>query len=534
MKGKADSQRVIRWLWYGALVLFGVTMAWNLAWVIFGSSEEWMCKQHFSFSQGAFLVALLLCLVGWGLSRHRDGLEKALAARSRWLLWVMTLLLFAFQAMFAYFSCFRTGWDSSGILYGAECLANGKSAQLAEQWGNYYSQHPYQLVITWIFSIAVRVGRLFGATALYSIIVLQCVIFAYTAVLLFQVSLKLTGSHTFSWGVWLVYAMYIGISPWVMIPYSDAAGLLFPIALFWLYLGRKQDGRDILRWLFMGAITAVGFQIKPQTAIVSIAVWLVVAAELFRENAAGKKRVAKQGAVFAAGLVLATALLGQIIIPACQVPLDKEKKFGMAHMAMMGLNVERNGVYDGEDALFSTSCATRAERNAGNLRVIRERLAQLGPGGLLHHLGKKTQVNYGDGSFAWTCEGNFFMETYPDRDRVLSPFFKNLFYSDGKYFSGFMTWNDLIWYTLLVGSLGLVLLLRGEPDMNYVVMALSIVGLTVFELLFEARARYLYTFAPLFVLMGALGWRAWLTQAKDKENALEPVTRKKGRARRGL
>lgn len=533
MKENAGSQRVVRWLWYGALALFGVTMAWNLAWVLFGSSGEWVCKQHFTFSQGAFLAALLLCLAGWRLSRHRDGLEKALAARSRWLLWVMTLLLFAFQATFAYFSCFRTGWDSSAILYGAECLANGKSAQLAEQYGAYYSRVPYQLVITWIFAVAVRVGRLFGATALYSTILLQCVIFACTAVLLFRVSLKLTGSHTFSWGVWLVYAMYIGVSPWVMIPYSDAVGLLFPIALFWLYLGRKQNGQDILRWLFMGAITAVSFQIKPQTVIVSIAVWLVTAVELFRKNAAGKKCVAKQGVAFIAGLTLVAAFLGQVIIPVCQVPLDKEKRFGMAHMAMMGLSVERNGVYDGDDVRFSASFATRAERTAGNLRVIRERLAQLGPGGLLHHLGKKTQVNYGDGSFAWTQEGNFFMETYPDRDRVLSPFFKNLFYSDGKYFSGFMTWNDLIWYTLLVGSLGLVLLLRGEPDMNYVVMALSIVGLSVFELLFEARARYLYTFAPLFVLMGALGWRAWLCPAKTGESAPEPWARGKGRAGRG-
>ena len=32
-------------------------------------------------------------------------------------------------------------------------------------------------------------------------------------------------------------------------------------------------------------------------------------------------------------------------------------------------------------------------------------------------------------------------------------------------------------------------------------MALALIGITIFEILFEARARYLYLYAPIFVLM---------------------------------
>lgn len=39
-------------------------------------------------------------------------------------------------------------------------------------------------------------------------------------------------------------------------------------------------------------------------------------------------------------------------------------------------------------------------------------------------------------------------------------------------------------------------------------MMLSIIGLTIFELLFEARARYLFTYAPVYIILGTLGlWK---------------------------
>ncbi len=36
---------------------------------------------------------------------------------------------------------------------------------------------------------------------------------------------------------------------------------------------------------------------------------------------------------------------------------------------------------------------------------------------------------------------------------------------------------------------------------SYCAMALALIGITIFEILFEARARYLYLYAPIFVLM---------------------------------
>ena len=38
-----------------------------------------------------------------------------------------------------------------------------------------------------------------------------------------------------------------------------------------------------------------------------------------------------------------------------------------------------------------------------------------------------------------------------------------------------------------------------------IVLYLSLLGLFLFEMLFEARARYLYTYVPLFIMIGTMG-----------------------------
>lgn len=65
-----------------------------------------------------------------------------------------------------------------------------------------------------------------------------------------------------------------------------------------------------------------------------------------------------------------------------------------------------------------------------------------------------------------------------------------------------------------------------------VVIQLAILGLTAFELLFEARARYLYTFSPLFIILAVCGLRksnlnfqAYFVIEKDwrLDNELNPI-----------
>lgn len=48
---------------------------------------------------------------------------------------------------------------------------------------------------------------------------------------------------------------------------------------------------------------------------------------------------------------------------------------------------------------------------------------------------------------------------------------------------------------------------RKLPNNSICVIMLSILGLTLFELLFEARARYLFTYAPLYIILAIYGFQ---------------------------
>ena len=42
---------------------------------------------------------------------------------------------------------------------------------------------------------------------------------------------------------------------------------------------------------------------------------------------------------------------------------------------------------------------------------------------------------------------------------------------------------------------------KNSENKVYRVMSLALVGITIFELLFEARARYLYIYVPIYILV---------------------------------
>ena len=88
---------------------------------------------------------------------------------------------------------------------------------------------------------------------------------------------------------------------------------------------------------------------------------------------------------------------------------------------------------------------------------------------------------------------------------------KELYYDNGSYFWLFSSIEQCLWI-LVILFIGLKCVFTlgdksRERDYEYLVMILSIIGLTIFELLFEARARYLYIYVPVYILVALYGIR---------------------------
>ena len=78
----------------------------------------------------------------------------------------------------------------------------------------------------------------------------------------------------------------------------------------------------------------------------------------------------------------------QLAVTSIPIELDKEESFGPAHFIMMGLNPGTNGGFLEDDVTYTYSQPTD-ERTQADTEMIRKRLEDYGPAGLLEHLEKK-------------------------------------------------------------------------------------------------------------------------------------------------
>ena len=503
--------RLTRWIAGAYTAMTAVILAvvvFCYAGTVFDSRKE------YPLSQGTMLLlgAALLLLLALGARRW----EKARPARGKELFFWSAL--FVLQATLSYFAYFMTDWDVKSILESAYAIAGGDA--YIEYY--YYYLYPNNTVLTLIFAGIMRAFRVLSPGAglercTYILIVFQCAINTAAGMLTARLARRLTGSEQMGRLTALVYAAFVGLSPWVMIPYSDSVGLIFPIALLGLYLHAREHERAFWAWPALGALAALGYLIKPQTLIAVIAIALIEGARLLLSWRPGAL-AARLGSLVLV-LWLGVGPCFDVVLDVSPIKRNDEMNMGVLHYLMMGLNEETNGSFYLEDMLASSGVKESGARRQMQLETIRARITARSPRDWAVHLTKKTLTNFADGSFAWGIEGVFFAQPIEDKDAVLSPLLKDLINSDdGRNYPILAAYFEILWLGLLAGSLlagGALRRLQGAQREALAVMLLSLIGLALFETIFEARARYFFAYAPVYEIVGLAG--AWTVISARKQ-----------------
>jgi len=164
------------------------------------------------------------------------------------------------------------------------------------------------------------------------------------------------------------------------------------------------------------------------------------------------------------------------------------------------------------------SYSTVEERTRANLQVASERVRQMGLPGLVKLWTRKTLTNFSDGTFAWWEEGEFYSQEMYEGNYHLRSVLSRFYYQHGAGFEGFVNYMQALWMGILfLAAVASLKRKHGEADN---ILMLSVVGLFLFETVFEARARYLFIYAPVFVLLAGLGaYRIWSSVGKKFHNA---------------
>lgn len=474
--------------------------------LVFGQWVSYYRKREFAVPNVVILFGMLLAFVGlvW--------IKKKMALREKQKNWdrivkICSVVLFFLQIFICINIFFMAGFDSKIITANADHVANGRTTELSN-W--YYSRWPNNTLITAIYAGIFWCVEHIGISSKYArlaIAFLQCFLSTMTGAMIYQCVNRICKESRISFYAWIFYVLLLGVSPWLIVPYSDSSCLFLPVFLFWMYqMLKKRKGK--YWWSVVVGVTAgIGYELKPMVIIVFIAIVVIEILQNIK-----KKTDTKQWGIV---LILIVSLIGTFgiyryvnLLDKMGFEVDASQEFQIPHYFMMGLNDETSGTYWIEDTEYSASIPTKQERAKENVRISLERIKEYGVSGLTRHLVEKTLANFNDGTFSWGQEG-YFYDIVPDGPNLFTnKILRSYYYDDGTYHEAYEMLTHIIWILCMTGVTieSLCLLKQKEVEPELKVLCLSLVGIALFVTLFEARARYLFTFVPMFLMAGACGY----------------------------
>ncbi len=505
-------------------------MAATLALVVFAAGKtEYYLKPVFACSNLRLLLpAVLLPLAAiFLLARFGGEAERFCRAHTRFLLPALLLVLFLTELLFVRAFFFYQDWDPLAVLAAVYHTLHGEIGEISV---GYFSAHPNNLALVALYLGILRLAGLFGSESVLVLVAFQCLLLTFGAFLVFRILRDEGCPYLSCYAALLFYSFWIGLSPWIVTTYSDMTGLIFPLLFFRLFQlsGKKRFSGTLpsaLIWALTGILGALGYAIKPQSVIFALAALFLMICRKIREQRTW-------GFVLLFGLFFLGGhfLLGTALSRVLPVELDKSRNFSAVHYFMMGLNEETSGVYSNEDTEYTASFEDPKERRKADAALAKERLCSLGLSGLGKHLGKKQLVNFSDGMFAWGIDGNFFagkeVEGLPAvKATRLTPLFESWLFPSGEHYLLYSSLRQSLWLgVLFFGLIGGIWLFAASDSM--LAAALSVMGLTVFELLFEAKARYLLIETPVFLILAFFGVSGLFSLMKKRQSRQDHESRR--------
>ena len=517
-------ESVGKWMEKALEGLFAMLMTAVVLLVLAAGNADFSCKVTFQVPNAVLMLvgvtAIVLFLVLCGTVSSKKWAAAAVSKLDRAVPWICTAL-FLTEVYISICIFFNPGWDPGSIWRRAQ------QRILGDSWGDYFSKYPNNLLLllgeTLLLRVNQHAGIFPGAYAPMACIVVNCAVISATCFFTYRLLCLLTRRRYALVGLGLCIVL-AGLSPWMCVFYSDTLSMIFPVLVIYMYikpirlyenaygkrLGTMRQSNVCARAAAV-LIGCIGYFLKPQCIIPVIAIACVEFVYFLKEKNVPQPKPRRALRILLLALLAAAAMvtLSKVLVwqyESADVRLEREESFGIAHFLMMGLNTDTDGSFSGEDADFSASFQTSAERSRADLERASDRLKQMGFGGYMRHLYRKMLMTFHDGTFGWWVEGTFYTPAVESPNMTISPALKSLYYRGGTHHELYKLAVQLAWMTVLflVGGYGL-LSARKPGKFETDVLKLSIIGITLFLMLFESRARYLFMYIPCFCILAALG-----------------------------
>ena len=443
---------------------------------------------------------------------------------------ILTGIFSAFSVPLFLLSCyigkavaFPVSWDVMVVSGAARKAAFGE----ALGYEFYYSIYPNNVPIVFLLSRILRLADNSGKFKNPEVIWIYtgCALMTL-AVLFTALTVKRVLKNTIASVVtFLAGSLLIAFSGWKIAPYTDSYGVLFPILCLYFYVRSKQSEKKLHRIEFLIACVlagGLGGLIKPNLYIVLIAIILTETV-----NVILIKTKALPALIIVTVLTAATLFANSKTRSDMEIWLGLEMADNLAASTVdyfyMGLNETTTGSYNADDKTIygEFQDAPKSVRAKEVWKRSLERLKDKGAWGTVSFAFRKMAMTFSDGAFGWYNE--VWVESEYDPPWVeqnrMTGLFRSIYRFDHPRHLWFATLLELVWFVVMLGVLVTPAILfdkrrfKTERDETeefclHMAMVFLFLGVFAYQLLFEARARYLFAFLPVIICLGMSGFHS--------------------------
>lgn len=314
----------------------------------------------------------------------------------------------------------------------------------------------------------------------------------------------------------------VGVSPWMAVPYTDILAMPFVVGSTALVVAAVRSDHQVLRGTLLVASVLgllIGFEIKTTPVVSVVAIGCIVALALTSKPDL-VRRTLVIGFVAGLALFLTGTLVAKHELPKlAQVPaasINRSLSPSPVWWIYMGTTrVSANGQtrYGGfnQRVVNHTYLQDRDETSAYGAAHLRRHLSELGIGGYLRFAANKLAWNWGDGMFwAWS-EGTDYNRVDLVHGKV-ADFVHSWNRPYGPYalvrpsqnpgYAWRASFTQAAWLILLLTVGGRLLRARWRWEVG--LLALSVLGIAAFTLVFQGRSRYLLVYVPIVISLACV------------------------------
>ena len=406
---------------------------------------------------------------------------------------------------------YEYGWDAAVVTDISEQVSS--EGALSAYAHDYLSRYPNNVPLLAMMNLARRIGGP-SHEGMYDVYLVANGLCLAVVLLLSFVLVRTFRGAAVAFVAQAVVFVLIGCSPWMAVPYTDFPAMAFVTAAVVLAVAATRSqriGRRVGLVVAACASVAVAFAIKSTPASTAAAFVLSGVIVALGRSRRALIRLAMVGAVAGAAFALtamATLAAADRVAHVPRTALDSSRTAPVSWWIANGLSTTRSisgrpyyGAYNPEMVKESMGLSGDRLRAWSEQRLTRQ-LEAMGATGVVAFEVRKQTFNWGDGMFFAWGEGYDFQASRLQEHDGLAKVVQSVQHPSGSDYVLRASLATGLWLALLLwAGVGL---LRARHGRELLVVALPVLGIAAFTLLFQGRSRYLLAYVPVIVGLAAV------------------------------